>query len=82
MKADLTVRSDKAMKNRALDDGGPSVQEVSCRTAVSKLDYCQTYQQVLSEVKISLVRVLKAKRGQRKQKKIQSSVIECTIIWR
>ena len=79
------------MKNRALDDGGPrrpsaalddSVQEVSCGTAVSKLDYCQTYQQVLSEVKISLVRVLKAKRGQRKQKKIQSSVIECTIIWR
>ena len=50
------------MKNRALDDGGPRrpsaalddrVQEVSCGTAVSKLDYCQTYQQVLSEVKIS-----------------------------
>ena len=76
------------MKNRAL--GGPRRPSTTvfrnlptaCGTLVSKLDYCQTYQQVLSEVKISLVRVLKAKRGQRKQKKIQSSVIECTIIWR
>ena len=47
------------MKNRAL--GGPRRPSTTvfrnlptaCGTLVSKLDYCQTYQQVLSEVKIS-----------------------------
>ena len=77
------------MKNRALDDGGLGSPRRQCsgsclRPAGPRSLNLITVKPISRCFRKSeyLVRVLKAKRGKRKQKKIPSSVIEGIIIRR